>query len=91
MVEDPMSIRPPSLGPNGRWRMRRSEVRHNTAFIAQCVELWDKGFNTKDISSILFEPESVVESATRLGREQRRMNGGTNGESADKKEDDQWT
>lgn len=52
--------------------LRLIEAVDGAVFIAKCLELWDQGKNTKEISAILFQPEHAVESATRLGRERRR-------------------
>ena len=35
-------------------------------------ETWDCGLDTKDIMLIVFQPEHIVKTATRLGRERRR-------------------
>ena len=74
------------------WHLRREAIEANADFVARCLKLWDQGCNTKDISLAVFQPEYVVETATRLGRERRRANGGRGyAESAGKKEDDpQW-
>jgi hypothetical protein len=36
------------------------------------VLLWDCGLDTKDMSLVVFQPEYIVKTATRLGRERRR-------------------
>ena len=52
--------------------MRRFEVPEDNGFIAECVRLLGFRTDTKDISLIVFQPEHIVETATRLGRERRR-------------------
>ena len=47
--------------------MRRFEVPEDNGFIAECVRLWDCGLDTKDIMLIVFQPEHIVETATKLG------------------------
>lgn len=66
-------MRAPGIPPPLRgWRMRQYEIDDNSEFIAECLRLWETGLDTKDISAALFQPESIVESAVRLGRERRR-------------------
>lgn len=67
-----MTIRAPVPGPGrGDWRLGRHDI--NEKFIDQCVRLWDDGLDTAEIAKITFQHESVVETATRLGRERRRQ------------------
>jgi hypothetical protein len=54
------------------WHLTQKYVG-DAEFITKCLELWDQGKDTKDISVALFQPEHVVEAATRLGRERRRQ------------------
>jgi len=56
-----------------RWHMRPHELDGNHIFISKCLRLWDMGLDTKDISHNVFQPEWIVESAVRLGRELRRQ------------------
>lgn len=66
-------MRPPSIvGSRRRWQMRANEIVENTEFVERCLRLWDKGYDTAEIATLMFQPESVVDSATRLGRERRR-------------------
>ncbi len=65
-------MRAPVPGPIRRWHIPRQEIGDNAEFIAECVRLWDEGKDTKDISLAVMQPEHVVETATRLGRERRR-------------------
>jgi hypothetical protein len=65
-------MRPPIGGPIRRWHMPRHEIAENVEFVAECVRLWDEGKDTKDISLIMLQPEYVVETAVRMGREHRR-------------------
>lgn len=64
------------MPPKRGWQIRREEIAENNAFIFKCLSLWDEGKNTYDISTILFQPESIVETAVRLGRERRRAEKG---------------
>lgn len=66
------AVRPPGIPSPRGWRMQPHEVDENAEFIAECVRLWDQGCDTKDIATALFQPEYIVESAVRLGRERRR-------------------
>lgn len=65
-------MRAPVPGPIRRWHMPRQEIAENVEFVAECVRLWDQRLDTKDISQIMLQPEYVVETATRMGRERRR-------------------
>jgi len=66
-------MRSPIIGGNKRrWIMSRREVGFEDGFIAQTVTLWDQGLDTKAIAQIVFQPEYIVESAVRIGRERRR-------------------
>ena len=87
-----MTMRPPVRGPDNHWRKKAHLEVEDVAFVAECLRLWDQGRDTKDISLILLRPEYVVETATRLGRERRRKNGGTgNAENAvEEKDPEQW-
>jgi hypothetical protein len=67
------TLRAPGIPPPVRgWRMQQHEIDDNSEFIAECLRLWDQGCDTKDIATTLFQPESIVETAVRLGRERRR-------------------
>ena len=68
-------MRPPIGGPLRYWRMRPHEIDANIEFVAECLRLWDEGKDTKDISVLVMQPEHIVESAVRLGRERRRKEG----------------
>jgi len=57
------------LKQRGHWRMRRFAVPEDNGFVVECVRLLGL---TKDNSLIVFQPEHIVETATRLGRERRR-------------------
>ena len=48
------------------------EVPEDNGFIEECVRLLGLRLDTKDISLIVFQPEHIVETATRLGSERRR-------------------
>lgn len=74
-MEATMTIRAP-VNIHLLWRMQPTEAAHDEEFIARCVSLWDKGLDTKDISLIVLQYESVVERATRFGRERRRAQEG---------------
>jgi hypothetical protein len=52
--------------------MRRNEIEENGEFIETCLRLWDEGHDTKDIAMFLIQPEHIIESTVRLGRERRR-------------------
>ena len=65
-------MRPPGTFPIRGWRMQPHEIEENSEFVAECLCLWDLRHDTKEIASIVFQPENVVESAVRLGRERRR-------------------
>lgn len=66
-------MRPPGIPyPVRGWRMQPHEIDDNSEFIAECLRLWDQKRDTKEIATILFQPEHIVESAVRLGRERRR-------------------
>jgi hypothetical protein len=67
-------IRAPVGGPGlGTWRLKPGDADIDTKFIARCLELWDRKFDTKEIADITFQFEHVVERCVRLGRERRRM------------------
>lgn len=70
-MEAILTLRPPIGGPR-RWQMDRREIDENTEFIAECLRLWDEGRDTKDIATLLFQPEYIIEATVRLGRERRR-------------------
>jgi hypothetical protein len=68
-----VTVRSPIGGPGrGDWRLRPQAIEDNFEFIAKCLALWDEGLDTKEIADITFQHESVVETATRIGRERRR-------------------
>jgi len=67
-----LTLRPPIGGPHRRWQMQRREIEENTEFIEVCLKLWDEGRDTKDIATLLIQPEHIIESTVRLGRERRR-------------------
>ena len=71
-TEQVIMVRPPIPSSILHWRMRPDEIRDNSEFVTACVRLWDRGMDTKEIALNLFQPEYIVESATRLGRERRR-------------------
>jgi hypothetical protein len=52
--------------------MRRHEIEENPEFVAECLRLWDAGNDTKDIATLLLQPEHIIEATVRLGRERRR-------------------
>ena len=54
-----------------RWR-RQPGSEPDDEFIARCLELWDRGMDTKDIADVVWQDECVAERAVRLGRERRR-------------------
>ncbi len=67
-------IRAPMGGPGrGDWRLRRHDVDENVKFMEQCLRMWDRGLDTKEIADITFQWEYVVERTLRLARERRRM------------------
>jgi len=71
--EDKMTVRPPTFpGKGTRWRMSAHEVAENDQFIEQCLKLWDRGYDTAEIAKLMFQPEHIVETAARIGRERRR-------------------
>lgn len=53
------------------WPKPRDMISGDIEFIAECMRLWDRGCDTKKISTILFQPEYVVETAVWIGRERR--------------------
>jgi hypothetical protein len=58
-----------------RWQKRPHEVLQDNGLIAECLRLWGAGLDTKEISLLVFQPEYIVQTATRLGRERRRTEG----------------
>jgi hypothetical protein len=66
-------IRPPLPPPIKGWRMMTWRSRMEDDFISQCLELWDKGKDTYEISKVTFQSEAACERATRIGRERRRQ------------------
>jgi hypothetical protein len=52
--------------------MCRNEIEDDSEFIEVCLRLWDEGRDTKDIAMLLIQPEHIIESTVRLGRERRR-------------------
>jgi hypothetical protein len=63
------------LKQRAHWRMRRFEVPEDNGFIAECVRLLGLRIRHQRHSLIVFQPEHIVETATRLGRERRRRGG----------------
>lgn len=59
-------------GKFGLWKRKPRSIDDRAEFVAECLRLWDRGFDTNDIARILFQYESVVETAVRIGRERRR-------------------
>lgn len=64
-------IRAPTTPPWNNWRRTTMAVHADEKFIARVLELWDKGFDTKDMSRILMETEAVCEVALHIGRNRR--------------------
>ena len=57
-----------------RWRkLPHHKAPEDNVLIVECLRLWDRGLDTKGISLIVFQPEHIVETATRIGRERRRQ------------------
>lgn len=54
-----------------RWRMQPGS-EPDDEFIRRCLEMWDRGLDTKDIADAVWQDECVAERAVRLGRERRR-------------------
>jgi hypothetical protein len=74
ILEGGAMIRAPMGGPGrGDWRLTESTSDLDDGFGARCLELWDRGLDTKEIADITFQWEYVVERTLRLARERRRM------------------
>lgn len=54
------------------WRIKPEEATKEAEFVAECLRLWDRKLDTKDIAVLTHQHEAVVERAVRYGRECRR-------------------
>lgn len=55
-----------------QWRKQPHEIEQDHEFIGEVMLRWQFKWNTADIATDLFQPESAVEIALHIGREQRR-------------------
>ena len=65
-----------------RWQIKPEEATKEDEFVAECLRLWDRKLDTKDISVLTHQQEAAVERAVRFGRERRREK-----EARDEKDD----
>ena len=61
-------MRAPTGGPIRHWQMRPlALIEENTEFVAECLELWDQGRDTKDIS-LLVDAAGIYRRSDRSAR-----------------------
>ena len=67
-----MTIRPEVPSPFSHRDRRKETPSDDPVWRAECLKLWDRGFDTSDIAQMKFAFESEVDKGLRRAREQRR-------------------